>query len=135
MLVSRTESKPQILFTEITQKYTGSAIQIKILLKDFSKNNKDDYAKLKALVNSLNVGIRINNIGQSYSILVPFIFTPKNKIRDIITINYITTLRVTQIIALRIVQRKRGLILTIGSFGSLLPTPLFATYSRSKAFL
>jgi 17beta-estradiol 17-dehydrogenase / very-long-chain 3-oxoacyl-CoA reductase len=32
-------------------------------------------------------------------------------------------------------QRRRGLILTMGSFGGMLPTPLLATYSGSKAFL
>ncbi|KAI7097606.1 Very-long-chain 3-oxoacyl-CoA [Hortaea werneckii] len=33
------------------------------------------------------------------------------------------------------VKRKAGLILTMASFGGLLPTPLLATYSGSKAFL
>ena len=54
---------------------------------------------------------------------------------DIITINCMATLRVTQIVAAGMMQRKRGLILTMGSFGGLLPTPLLATYSGSKAFL
>lgn len=31
--------------------------------------------------------------------------------------------------------QKRGLILTMGSFGGLTPTPLLATYSGTKAFL
>jgi 17beta-estradiol 17-dehydrogenase / very-long-chain 3-oxoacyl-CoA reductase len=33
------------------------------------------------------------------------------------------------------IQRKRGLILTMASFGGIMPTPLLATYSGSKAFL
>lgn len=102
---------------------------------DFSKNEEADYAKLKALVDSLDVGILVNNVGQSHSIPVPFVKTPKEEIRDIIAINCIATLRVTQIVAPGMVQRKRGLILTMGSFGGLLPTPLLATYSGSKAFL
>jgi 17beta-estradiol 17-dehydrogenase / very-long-chain 3-oxoacyl-CoA reductase len=102
---------------------------------DFSKNNDADYAKLKALVDALDVGILVNNVGQSHSIPVPFILTPKDEIRDIITINCTGTLRVTQIVAPGMVQRKRGLILTMGSFGGLGPTPLLATYSGSKAFL
>jgi len=55
--------------------------------------------------------------------------------RDIVTINCLGTLEVTRIIAPGMAQRKRGLILTMGSFGGLLPTPLLATYSGSKAFL
>ncbi|KUJ10521.1 NAD(P)-binding protein [Mollisia scopiformis] len=135
VLISRTESKLQTLSTEITQKYAGSNIQVKILAMDFSKNDEGDYAKLKALVDGLDVGILVNNVGQSHSIPVPFIITPKDEMRDIIAINCIATLRVTQIVAPGMVQRKRGLILTMGSFGGLLPTPLLATYSGSKAFL
>lgn len=135
LLVSRTASKLETLSTEITQKYAGSQIQCKTLAMDFSKNEEADYAKLKALVDSLDVGILINNVGQSHSIPVPFVKTPKDEVRDIIAINCIATLRVTQIVAPGMVQRKRGLILTMGSFGGLLPTPLLATYSGSKAFL
>ena len=102
---------------------------------DFSKNEDGDYAKMKALVDSLDVGILINNVGQSHAIPVPFIQTPKEEVRDIIAINCTATLRVTQIVAPGMVQRKRGLILTMGSFGGWLPTPLLATYSGSKAFL
>jgi 17beta-estradiol 17-dehydrogenase / very-long-chain 3-oxoacyl-CoA reductase len=135
LLVSRTASKLDTLSAEITQKYAGSAISVKTLAMDFSKNEEADYAKLKALVDALDVGILINNVGQSHSIPVPFIQTPKDEIRDIIAINCIATLRVTQIVAPGMVQRKRGLILTMGSFGGWSPTPLLATYSGSKAFL
>ncbi|KAA8564187.1 hypothetical protein MFRU_065g00230 [Monilinia fructicola] len=135
VLISRTESKLQTLASEIQTKYAGSNIQTKILAMDFSANRDEDYAKLKALVDGLDVGILVNNVGQSHKIPVPFIQTPKEEIRDIITINCTGTLRVTQIVAPGMVQRKRGLILTMGSFGGWSPTPLLATYSGSKAFL
>lgn len=102
---------------------------------DFAKNDDGDYAKLKALVDGLDVAVLINNVGQSHSIPVPFVQTSKDEVKDIITINCFGTLKVTQIVAPGMVQRKRGLILTMGSFGGLLPTPLLATYSGSKAFL
>lgn len=102
---------------------------------DFARNDDADYAKLKALVDSLDVGVLVNNVGQSHSIPVPFLSTPKEEVKDIITINCIGTLRVTSIVAPGMAQRKRGLILTMGSFGGWMPTPLLATYSGSKAFL
>jgi 17beta-estradiol 17-dehydrogenase / very-long-chain 3-oxoacyl-CoA reductase len=135
VLVSRTESKLQALAQEIEHKYAGSAIKTKLLPMDFAKNDDGDYAKLKALVDGLDVGILVNNVGQSHSIPVPFIQTPKDEMRDIITINCVGTLRVTQIVAPGMVQRKRGLILTMGSFGGWSPTPLLATYAGSKSFL
>jgi len=135
VLVSRTEAKLSTLASEIEHKYAGSAIKTKTLPMDFARNDDADYAKLKALVDGLDVGILINNVGLSHSMPVPFIQTPRQEMLDIITINCVGTLKVTQIIAPRMVQRKRGLILTMGSFGGLFPTPLLATYSGSKAFL
>jgi 17beta-estradiol 17-dehydrogenase / very-long-chain 3-oxoacyl-CoA reductase len=133
VLVSRTESKLQTLATDISTKMP--TVQCKILAMDFSKDDQADYAKLENLVRDLDVGILINNVGQSHSYPVPFVLTEKKEMRDIITINCLGTLEVTRIVAPKMVKQKRGLILTMGSFGGLLPTPLLATYSGSKAFL
>jgi len=135
ILVSRTESKLQRLATEIEQKYVGSSIKTKILAMDFTKNDDADYAKLKQLVEGLDIAILINNVGQSHSMPVPFTLTPEKEMTDIITINCFGTLKVTHIVAPLLVKRKKGLILTMGSFSGLLPIPLLATYSGSKAFL
>ena len=35
---------------------------------DFEANNDDDYAKLKALVDGLEVAVLVNNVGASHSI-------------------------------------------------------------------
>lgn len=102
---------------------------------DFAANNDGDYEKLKTLVDGLDVAILVNNVGKSHDMPVPFAVTPEQEIKDIITINCMGTLRVTQIVAPGMMQRKHGLILTMGSFGGILPTPLLATYSGSKAFL
>lgn len=132
VLVSRTASKLDSLAQEIKQKYNT---QTKSLAMDFGANKDADYAKLKALVDGLDVAILINNVGASHYMPVPFTQTPQEEINNIITINCLATLRVTQIVAQGMQQRKRGLILTMGSFGGLFPTPLLATYSGSKAFL
>jgi 17beta-estradiol 17-dehydrogenase / very-long-chain 3-oxoacyl-CoA reductase len=102
---------------------------------DFAQNKDSDFETLKSLTQNLDVAILINNVGLSHSIPVPFIQTEEKEMKDIITINVIGTLRVTQLIAPIMVRQKRGLILTMASFGGVFPTPLLATYSGSKAFL
>jgi 17beta-estradiol 17-dehydrogenase / very-long-chain 3-oxoacyl-CoA reductase len=102
---------------------------------DFAKDNDSDYTRLRELVTNLDVAILVNNVGQSHSMPVPFIETPEDEMKNIITINCMGTLKVTKIVAPGMAQRKRGLILTMGSMGGTLPTPLLATYSGSKAFL
>ncbi|PYH90212.1 NAD(P)-binding protein [Aspergillus ellipticus CBS 707.79] len=133
LLVSRTASKLDTLRDELKTKFP--AVQTKSLAMDFARNQDSDYEQLKALVDELDVAVLVNNVGKSHSIPTPFALTPEDELTDIVTINCLGTLRATQLVVPGMVLRKRGLILTMGSFGGLLPTPLLATYSGSKAFL
>ena len=133
LLVSRTASKLATLEEEITSK--NPSVQTQSLAMDFARNDDADYNKLKALVDGLDVAVLVNNVGKSHSIPTPFALTPEDELADIVTINCLGTLRATQLVVPGMTQRKRGLVLTMGSFGGLLPTPLLATYSGSKAFL
>ncbi len=130
--MSRTQSKLDGLEDEIKR---SCGVEVKTLAMDFAANQDNDYAKLKRITGDLDVSILVNNVGLSHSIPVPFAQTPELEMRDIITINCTGTLRVTQLIAPGMISRRRGLILTMASFGGILPTPLLATYSGSKAFL
>lgn len=127
--MSRTQSKLEALASEL------SGVQTKVLAMDYSKDDAADYARLAELVDGLDVAILINNVGQSHSIPTAFVETDKKELQDIVTINCLGTLKTTQLIAPGMVQRKRGLILTMGSFGGWMPIPYLATYSGSKAFL
>lgn len=133
VLVSRTQSKLDALAQEIESKYAG--VQTKTLAMDFSQDKAEDYERLKQLLKGLDVGILINNVGQSHNIPTPFLETDPAEIQSIVTINCLGTLKVTQVVAPLLTQRKKGLILTMGSFAGVTPTPLLATYSGTKAFL
>ncbi|KAH0598930.1 hypothetical protein MHUMG1_03043 [Metarhizium humberi] len=135
VLVSRTKSKLESLAKELQEKYHGRDLDIKIHAMDFAKDDDADYEKLAEVVRGLDVAILINNVGQSHSMPVSFLETPKDELQNIVTINCLGTLKVTQIVAPILKQRKHGLILTMGSFGGWTPTPYLATYSGSKAFL
>ncbi|KAI2620761.1 NAD(P)-binding protein [Hypomontagnella submonticulosa] len=133
VLVSRTLSKLEEISQDLENKYPG--LQTKVLSMDFSANDDADYARLSNIITGLDIGILINNVGQSHHTAVPFLLTEEKELQDIITINCIGTLKVTKLIAPGMASRKRGLILTMGSFGGWIPTPYLATYSGSKAFL
>lgn len=133
MLVSRTASKLDALAAELSS--GKHAVETKTLAMDFSRNNDEDYARLADLTRDLDVAILINNVGQSHAMPVPFLQTSRDEMEDIISVNCLGTLRTTQTIAPGMVERRRGLILTMASFGGIMPTPLLATYSGSKAFL
>ncbi|KAF3986901.1 hypothetical protein FT663_02566 [Candidozyma haemuli var. vulneris] len=137
VLVSRTASKLQTLADEITNKYR---VEAKFVAFDASTDAPKNYEALRETLSGLPVTVLINNVGQSHSIPVPFLETEEKELVDIITLNNTVTLKITQIVAPIITntvadKSSRGLILTMGSFGGLLPTPYLATYSGSKAFL
>lgn len=139
VLVSRTQSKLELIAEELESKYK---IQTKIVAFDASTDKEANYQLLASSIEGLPVTILINNVGQSHSIPVPFLETTDKELRDIVTINNTATLKITQTVTPSIVKtvetskkQVRGLILTMGSFGGLLPTPYLATYSGSKAFL
>ncbi|GAA5845780.1 hypothetical protein JCM11251_007736 [Rhodosporidiobolus azoricus] len=131
-LASRTASKLDEISDEITAKYPN--IKTAVHAIDFSSTTAD-YTALKAALDPLDVGVLINNVGKSYDEPTFFQDLPDQDMIDIVEINVNATLKVTKIVVPGMISRKRGLILTVGSFASLIPSPLLAVYSGSKAFV
>lgn len=137
LLISRTGAKLDALASQIRS--ANRNIDVRTLAFDFRTVNVASgsaLASLKSAIEELDeVAVLINNVGKSHDMPVPFVETAEEEMRDIVNINCLSTLLTTAIVAPKMVARKRGLILTMGSFGGMLPTPLLATYSGSKAFL
>lgn len=132
--MSRTASKLSALSTEI--KNASSDVRVVSHTMDFGQDKQEDYNALDKVLSDVGrISILINNVGMSHSIPVPFSETEASEMEQIVTINCLATLKVTQMVLPRMLLQKKGLILTMGSFGGLAPTPLLATYSGSKAFL
>ena len=138
VLVSRTQSKLEAIASDIEAKYK---VETKIVAFDATTDEASNYGAISDAISGLPVTVLVNNVGQSHSIPVPFLETEDKELRDIITINTTATLKITQAVAPVIAatvskdKKTRGLILTMGSFGGLLPTPYLATYSGTKSFL
>ncbi|KAL9600591.1 MAG: hypothetical protein Q9179_003164 [Wetmoreana sp. 5 TL-2023] len=136
LLISRTQSKLDALASQIHS--SNPNITVRTLAFDFSTSHASSSSgeKLKSAIAGLDdIAVLINNVGKSHDIPVPFVETEEQEMRDIININCHGTLAMTSLVAPRMVRQRRGLILTMGSFGGIMPTPLLATYSGSKAFL
>ncbi|GAA5952878.1 hypothetical protein JCM21900_004251 [Sporobolomyces salmonicolor] len=131
-LASRTTSKLEEISQEITAKFPNVKTQVHSI--DFSSPSAD-YAALGKAMEPLDIGVLINNVGKSYEEPTFFQDLPDQDIADIVEINVNATLKVTKLVLPGMISRKRGLILSVGSFASLIPSPLLAVYSGSKAFL
>lgn len=146
MLVSRTPAKLAAVAEEIRAAHPGARTRTVAL--EFSRRDvrvafeegegeMDDgeYAELKTVVRELDISILVNNVGLSHTMPVPFAQTSSAELESIIAVNCAATLRVTRLVLPGMLARRRGLVLNMGSFAGLVPSPLLATYSGSKAFL
>lgn len=104
---------------------------------DFGQDKDEDYNALAKVLGGLDgpISILVNNVGLSHSIPVSFADTSATELEHIIIVNCLATLKVSKLVLPLMIPEKRGLVLTMGSFGGVVPTPLLATYSGSKAFL
>lgn len=131
-LVARNIELLNATATEIATKYSVSTKTASI---DFAKCDEAAYEALSAKLQGLDIGVLVNNVGKSHAMPAYLVDTPKEEISDIISINVNATLRVTYAVLPGMIQRKRGLILNIGSFAGAIPSPMLATYSGTKAFI
>lgn len=133
VLVSRTERKLKAVAAEISEKYPS--IDVKYLAIDFSKASPEDYQEIKNLASRIPISILVNNVAMNHDIPTPFVEESTEVLDNIVNVNIGATLKVTQALLRNMVDRKEGLIINIGSFAGMVPTPFLQTYSGSKAFL
>jgi 17beta-estradiol 17-dehydrogenase / very-long-chain 3-oxoacyl-CoA reductase len=131
-LVARNSELLEAAAAEIASKYSVSTKTASI---DFAKADDTAYQALSTQFQGLDVGVLVNNVGKSHAMPAYLADTPKEEMTDIVSINVNATLRVTYSVLPGMIQRKRGLILNIGSFAGAVPSPMLATYSGTKAFL
>ncbi|KAG5645417.1 hypothetical protein DXG03_006241 [Asterophora parasitica] len=132
-LVARNRALLQETAADIANKHPGVSTETHSI--DFATGDEAAYESLTAALKDRDIGVLVNNVGKSHTMPAYLVDTPKDEITDIVAINVDATLRVTYAVLPGMVQRKRGLILNIGSFAGAIPSPMLATYSGTKAFL
>ncbi|KAJ7690686.1 3-ketoacyl-CoA reductase [Mycena rosella] len=132
LLVARNADLLNALGGEIESAY---GVKTGVHTIDFTKYDEDAYAALAGVLDPLDVGVLVNNVGKSHAMPVYMVDTPLDEMKDIVAINVNATLRVTHAVLPGMVRRKRGLVLNMGSFAGAVPSPMLATYSGTKAFL
>ncbi|POW05715.1 hypothetical protein PSTT_09441 [Puccinia striiformis] len=127
-------------------------IEIEIETIDLSDNRRDvsgpveeqtqgkEWTKiltqLKQISTRSNLSILINNAGLSHSEPIEFQMNDLDEdINSILNVNVFSVLYLTKLVIPFMLPHKKGLILNVGSFSALIPTPLLSTYAGSKGFL
>jgi len=134
LVVARNETALESVTGEIASGTKGK-VQSKTVILDVSKPDHRGWEQLEQVLNGIQVGILVNNVGKSHTYPVYFAESEPFELSDILAVNVGATVRITRMVLPGMVKRKTGLVLNIGSFSGIVPSPMLATYSGSKAFI
>jgi 17beta-estradiol 17-dehydrogenase / very-long-chain 3-oxoacyl-CoA reductase len=131
VLVSKILSEMESVAKEIETNYN---VETKIIVVDFTKE-EGIYEKIEESIEGLEIGVLVNNVGMSYQLPDFFTSLSKEFSGNLINCNVVSMVNMTRIVLPQMVDRKKGLIINIGSIGSFFPSPLLTVYAASKAFV
>lgn len=133
LLISRKEAKLQAVKAEILCKYHD--IDVKFIAIDFENSLENSfYEGLLEQIKGIDISILINNVALDYC--QEFIKTPSIELKKLLTVNLYPLIFLTKGLLSNMASRKeKSLVLNVSSISGVLPTPYFAVYSATKAFM
>ncbi|KAK9675477.1 hypothetical protein RND81_11G009500 [Saponaria officinalis] len=135
ILVSRNPEKLDLVSSEIRQTYPS--INVRTLSVDFSEDMSYTVREIERVVEGLDVGVLVNNVGITYPKAMYFHEVDEDVWMKILRVNIGATTGVTKAVLPGMISRKKGAIVNIGSAASVVvPShPLFAIYAATKAYV
>jgi len=135
VLISRTEQKLKDCAAKIKAKYPN--VDVKFVVADFSTGSPDLYKHISASLDGLDIGVLVNNVGQSHPYPQHMHEVEDDLIQSLIELNCASMLKMTKIVLPHMLNKKKGLIVNVGSAAGVLPCgdPFYGLYAGSKAFV
>ncbi|XP_069776081.1 very-long-chain 3-oxoacyl-CoA reductase-like isoform X2 [Narcine bancroftii] len=134
VLISRSLEKLKATAEEIEQQHGKKT---KIVTVDFT-SGIDIYGLIEAALKDLNIGILVNNVGMTYTSMPCYFMDVPNvqkSISNILNCNVLSVSVMTSIVLPQMLERKKGVIINIGSEAGTHPHPLLTMYSATKSFV
>ena len=105
VLVSRTQSKLDACKKELEDKFK---VQVKTVAIDYMIFSKDQIIDALDEVKSLDIGILVNNVGQSYDYPEYVLDLPQDKVDNMVKMNVSSVTDTTSVFLPGMAERKRG---------------------------
>jgi len=131
VLISRSLEKLERVARSIEEKY---GVSTKVIVADYSRS--DIYDRITAGLEGLTIGTLVNNVGVAYTHPDNFVDISKawpGSAENMVMVNIMSVVKMTEIVLPKMIARKKGLILNISSGSALKPLPRLALYAASKA--
>mmetsp|Transcript_11613 Transcript_11613/g.25588 ORF Transcript_11613/g.25588 Transcript_11613/m.25588 type:complete len:327 (-) Transcript_11613:192-1172(-) len=135
ILISRTESKLADVAKEIDAKNFKDVEKTKYIVCDYSNFDEKTRARVAKELEGLDIGVLVNNVGQSYRYPRFFHELPNEEIGALIEMNINSTVWMTKFVIEGMVERKRGTIVNLSSGSADYTMPLLAEYAAAKMFV
>jgi len=129
ILISRSADKLAAVAAEMGD------VKVETEAIDMSKTDQGTYDDLARKYGHLDVGIVVNNVGLSYDHPDYLDASDSDRLWNIIKMNTIPCTMLTKAFLPGMTQKKRGLVVNVGSQSGLFNTPLLSVYSASKAYV
>jgi 17beta-estradiol 17-dehydrogenase / very-long-chain 3-oxoacyl-CoA reductase len=133
VLVSRSESKLRDVQAEILTMVPKA--NVRYVVCDFSRLDAASKKSLLGALDTLDIGILVNNVGLGYRYPRFFHELPDEEVKDLIALNVESTVWMTHMILPGMLERRRGAIINLSSGSALYTLPLLAEYSGAKSFV
>ncbi|XP_019463833.1 PREDICTED: very-long-chain 3-oxoacyl-CoA reductase-like protein At1g24470 [Lupinus angustifolius] len=135
VLISRSSQKLETVSGEIKEKHPHT--KIKFIQIDFSGDISAGLRRIVEVIQDIDLGIVVNNVGITYPRAMFFHEVDEKVWMDIVKVNIEGTTSVTKAVLPRMIQRKRGAIINIGSGAAVVvPShPLYTIYAATKAYV
>jgi short-subunit dehydrogenase len=131
ILVARRKERMDELANELTQKHTN--IQIKVIAQDLAKAGAAQTLHEKVMAITHDIDVLINNAG--FGAVGNFPKPDLARQMEMIDLNVRTLVELTGLFLPRMLTRKMGRILNVGSLAGFQPGPYMSIYYATKAFV
>ena len=133
IFIARNKEKLEHCAKEFSTRFPNQ--DVKVLEVDYSNFDAAARKRVQDLVNELDVGVLVNNVGVSYPFTKFFHELDDERVEHLITLNVNSTTWMTRIVLPGMLARKRGAIVNISSVGGTLTSPLLSQYGAAKSYV
>lgn len=131
VLISRTQSKLEKVAAEIESEHK---VQTKIVTIDFN-GGIEIYEKIAKEIESINIGILINNVSVFYEYPEFFLDVEDGLYDQMIRCNIASVVNMTKVVLPQMLINQKGTIINISSIAATVPSPLMSVYSATKVYV
>ena len=130
VVVARRAVKLDELKSELEEDF---GISVRVLAKDLSKIDSPQEIFDELEGQGIDVDVLVNNAG--LATLDPFHQQRREDVMNLVMVNVVALTDLTKLFIDAMVERGSGRVINVASIVSFFPTPSFATYGASKAFV